>query len=128
MKHYDSLRNIKQIEEKDIIPLVLQGKAKLLHSSQGNHNPDFAGIIASGLSVKVYELLLRTAVAPICFVIQIRFEYDQRCNKGRIAMSSQHALLLSKAFESISADEQRQTIAQMIKYGEEKPVHVLVTK
>lgn len=123
MKHFDSLHNIELIEHNDILPLVEQGKAKLIHSSQGNHNPDFGFGIDNSCYVKVYELILRTNLAPLAFVIQLGFAYDKRYNKGKMAMSNLHATLLYQAYENCSVEEQQRIIGRMIRYGEERQAH-----
>jgi hypothetical protein len=123
MKHFDSLYCIEQIEKKDILPLVEQGKARLIHSSQGNHNPDFGSGIPNAYAVKVYELLLRTNVAPLCFMVNVGFVYDTRYNRGKMAISNLHAGLLYQAYDNCSVEEQQQTISKMIRYGSERQAH-----
>ncbi len=100
MQHWDTIECIKAIEERDILPLVEQGKACLLHSSEGNNNPDFSGVIANSYQVKRYELTLSTNISFVFVHVFVDFFFDERIKRGRISMSGHHAWFLRQAYEN----------------------------
>lgn len=106
-KHSDRIPPIRAIEERDIRPLVDEGRAQLLRGTSRDQ---------ARFHVRVYEILLRTNWEPICLAVHIRFVYDYRIGRAAFILNDLHAYLLYMAFNGRTPSAEQRAITRII-YG-----------
>jgi hypothetical protein len=87
----DKIRCIRQIEDNDIRPLVIHNKARIIRDSTNKGIP---------LSVRKYEITLRTNIDFIFCHAMVKFVYDERTGYGEIQIPTPSLWALDKAYSN----------------------------
>ncbi len=99
--YWDKISVIEALEKQEMLPLIKDGKARLVSNSDGDSNPQFGNGINNSYYIRRYEIPLKTGL-PFVTVrgVIIDFKFDKRTGRGGIQINGYHAWLLRLALDN----------------------------